>query len=1234
MAITLQQYREKYPQFNDVDDTELATALHKKYYPSMPFEDFSSKIGVKKPVTTTQAVVGRVKDTGVDLAKGVVGFGQSAVGLASLATGGLVGEGMRSLGYDPQQTTEFLDNLYSDARKLEEAEINKAEGFVGTAKALIKNPIAIAGKVVETAPMMLGSIGAARLFAAKAFATAEQAALKSGASALAAKKVATEAAAKAGTLAASIAEGAQQSGSSFDDYMNQGVEIGKAYVASVGSGITTALGSLVGGTVGKKLGLGDVEAGIVAKGGIVARTLKGGAQEGLLEESNQSATEQMWNNYAMGKPLTEGVAGAVATGTIVGAAAGGGFSLLSKQADDTKKFDNNVVNKTLDTMDKTGTVDDAIAAANDLITSTKYEGGIDFEPPAGIPKVEVQDVDNLMAGLGIDYAPDPQMRTIVSGRESDPVTVETGAYSEDQRNSFINQKAAAFEQRIAAGPAAQGAGQAEQKAPVRQPITLDDRQKGSIKSAYSPKGAKIDTQYAVVEAGQLLASNDEDGNVNPDYPAELQPRDRSRKTSKLQIDKIAKELNPELLGESATISDGAPIIGPDGVIESGNGRVLGVHKAYRIGKGWQYKDYMIQNAGKFGLDPEQIKAMENPVLVRVRQTDVDRATFTKDANQSNIAELSSSEKAKADAWRIDDNLLKMFQPNEDGNVLAASNTKFIQQFLKKIGDQDTAGLVTNDGKPTKQLLDRINSAIFSKVYGNDKLLALHAEGTNSNIKNIVNAMTVAAPQFAKVKALDPDMGGFDITTRIADAANLIQDAATRGMTVDTLLAQQDAFSKVEPQTAAIAMFMHENSRSVKRMGDALTEMGKALENAITKSKTTDIFGDKGPDFEQLLDQASKRVQEIHAEDTTGDLLETGAPQDLPPAATAKEIDAIAAQAATSPDNDLKLPTKAQEAAENFTMAHPVIHGMPVTISYPKGSKRSGTSKDGKKWERVVFAHYGHIPGTIGADGENIDIFIGPNPESTTVYVVYQTREDGTFDEHKAMFGYLSEQAAKKGYLQNYPKGWDRIEKIVDMSVDKFNDWKDSGKPAAEGTRETIETNDVKKEIQPNEIENISDDNNKAVPPIENVFFTEEKYQAALARMKSRLNTLSMNPVFNPDEIEDMVLVAGYHIERGARTFAQFSKVMIQSMGEKVRPYLQDLFDTVRNRIPQMADMFADQEQESQTQTAETITVNEYSFSSTVIVSAGVADTDRRNNHSRRKRIFVGCAKLWSAIVAA
>lgn len=54
MAITLEQIRQQYPQYNDKSDEELATALHKKFYSNMPQDEFFNKIGFAQQPTKQQ----------------------------------------------------------------------------------------------------------------------------------------------------------------------------------------------------------------------------------------------------------------------------------------------------------------------------------------------------------------------------------------------------------------------------------------------------------------------------------------------------------------------------------------------------------------------------------------------------------------------------------------------------------------------------------------------------------------------------------------------------------------------------------------------------------------------------------------------------------------------------------------------------------------------------------------------------------------------------------------------------------------------------------------------------------------------------------------------------------------------------------------------------------------------------------------------------------------------------
>ena len=60
---------------------------------------------------------------------------------------------------------------------------------------------------------------------------------------------------------------------------------------------------------------------------------------------------------------------------------------------------------------------------------------------------------------------------------------------------------------------------------------------------------------------------------------------------------------------------------------------------------------------------------ENPVLVRVRQTDVDRNEFVKKANEASVALMSSTETAKSDAERLTDRILGLFEASEDGTII-------------------------------------------------------------------------------------------------------------------------------------------------------------------------------------------------------------------------------------------------------------------------------------------------------------------------------------------------------------------------------------------------------------------------------------------------------------------------------------------------------------------------------------------------------------------------------------
>ncbi len=137
------------------------------------------------------------------------------------------------------------------------------------------------------------------------------------------------------------------------------------------------------------------------------------------------------------------------------------------------------------------------------------------------------------------------------------------------------------------------------------------------------------------------------------------------------------------------------------------------------------------------------------------------------------------------------------------------------------------------------------------------------------------------------------------------------------------------------------------------------------------------------------------------------------------------------------------PTDAQKEAGNYKKGHVTIDGLDITIENPKGSTRSGKDASGKEWSQVMHNTYGYIRGTEGVDGDHIDVFLNDEPEFGNVYVVDQVNKDGSFDEHKVMYGFRDMEIARKAYLSNYEEGWTGLGAITQVTKDEFKKWIES-----------------------------------------------------------------------------------------------------------------------------------------------------------------------------------------------
>jgi hypothetical protein len=317
----LQDFRDKIPQLSGLDDDSALDVLQQNYYPSVDRARMAEVLGVKPlsaPVEPS-GLIRRIAGDGILTAvKGAIGVPEAAVGLADLATGGRAGKLAEEAGFRPKEARAMLDEYYSPEQKAANAEVQNAanpedglgQRILDTGAAALRNPSTVAHAIGESLPLM-GSGGV----------------IGRGLMAVA-PKAATWA-------AAGVGEGVMSAGSTAEQVRQgttDGLLTGEQALVAGGSGALTGGLGMLSAKIAKSLGIGDVDtmlvgvksAGPAVQKGFVRQFLEGAFTEGVLEELPQSVQETVAQNYALGKPLDEGVDQAVVMGMLSGGVMGGG----------------------------------------------------------------------------------------------------------------------------------------------------------------------------------------------------------------------------------------------------------------------------------------------------------------------------------------------------------------------------------------------------------------------------------------------------------------------------------------------------------------------------------------------------------------------------------------------------------------------------------------------------------------------------------------------------------------------------------------------------------------------------------------------------------------------------------------------------------------------------------------------------------------------------------------------
>lgn len=183
--------------------------------------------------------------------------------------------------------------------------------------------------------------------------------------------------------------------------------------------------------------------------------------------------------------------------------------------------------------------------------------------------------------------------------------------------------------------------------------------------------------------------------------------------------------------------------------------------------------------------------------------------------------------------------------------------------------------------------------------------------------------------------------------------------------------------------------------------DVVTESGRSLQEAGAFSSGHESVWD-----ERLLKPAKRKI--------VGTLKKS---HPIKQAVLSKHDDLVDDDVRRNPGE----PSPAKAKADDYAKPVKKWNGLSIRIENPAGSVRRGKTKCGHSWETRMVCDYGYIDRTEGVDGDEIDVYLGPNESAPMVYVVHQRKHGDwdVYDEDKCMLGFDSKESAVAAYLQHY-----------------------------------------------------------------------------------------------------------------------------------------------------------------------------------------------------------------------
>ncbi|HEX4843210.1 MAG TPA: LPD38 domain-containing protein [Limnobacter sp.] len=697
---------------------------------------------------------------------------------------------------------------------------------------------------------------------------------------------------------------------------------------------------------------------------------------------------------------------------------------------------------------------------------------------------------------------------------------------------------------------------------------------GAQDVAVMSDGQRVPFRYAVVDASKVQPSNFVTGDVNPEF------------TSK--ANGTIKALN--------------------------NGRTAAVRAAYEMGTAGRYQAEFLQRAAMAGIDPQVVQQTPNPMLVRV-YSEKDNTVGMAAKSQGQALGMSPSELARQDAQLIDSSVLSVYMP---GDVAAPDNRDFVRAMVGRMNQAgvDVAGMMTDTGTLSSNGRLRIQAALMHAAFDDSDLVQEMFDSLDTDIKAIGEALKTVAGEWANLRdsvRLGVIPAEMDLTGNLLQAIDMIRRARRDRANLYEMSRQVDIETGQipDPLTTGLLNVFYTGTYLTRAAGKdkMIAQLRDYINAAMSVSNGADMFGDqiRATDILNVL-TTDGGLDNVQAAASAGQP-SGGSDPGNGPAQTGDQglrpIQAGASQGVVGIGQGESQTQKQPSGQGNQTGNLGNAEAFDLTAPTPEqlqAQREQQQERERQAREAEQRAQADDQLGDFKLVGSDRDVdraeaagqrnmFDQPTESEQAPATAEQAIRDafralpsvtlGAFYPITVEFNgrtqqFLASQRALKGNKAEPAITLLQIKKgkmLADMpseyiatmyKLDANNNLAEQGSPKVASSGQIKQWRDAGFELpalDSSKPEKAATKPKKQPAVSANKVFTEDAAEKARALLKKKLGQL--NAGLDPEILQAGIQLAGYHIERGARTFAAYSKAMIDDLGDAVKPYLKSWYMGVK-----------------------------------------------------------------------